>query len=630
MKNRILFIIIILLLSSIPLTFCNPDLGTDCDNCNINSIDGNREIEKEYVDFHRFMVPEEDEKLMSAIEKEISENYSFSGKSYITRGTNPSREEIFNIMKEVGLQYDVPAEILYGIGYEESGLRQYYDNGNPIISGDGGIGLMQITPYAVDQDFDEYLLKYDIRYNIEAGAQVILGKWNYVKTRNPIGNNETNILENWYFAIWAYNGYSNINNPNNYLNGPRTWCNSSICWTMYQAYQDQVLETIHTLLGIQITPIPPSSLPSTGIPPYGQSYPTPQPIHYTANGTGGNLPQAETAMHSNGQVEIYMRGSDGQLWHCWQNYNNGWQDSFSNWYTFDSTQVKFNPVAVHQQDGKIVLFAIRHDGATLTRTEIPGQGWTNWQDLGGVSTHQIVAETNQDGRIQYFVKGLTNHVYSKYQLNNNGNTYSNWIDHGGTTEHGPAVTHNDNGSLVAFTRWHTGISAYLKQTSINGVNSWAGWYSAGGFIQEAPTLINHGGYIYQLVRGTDNIVYYKQQVNLNSTASWYGWSRPSDVDFVATSRLAAESNTDGSLDIFARGTDNALWTNRKLSNGNWTGWDSLDGILTSDPEVGRFQDGRLFVLVRGDNGKIFIRRQYSPSSSSWTWYEVVGDDVGRF
>ena len=33
------------------------------------------------------------------------------------------------------------------------------------------------------------------------------------KQVSSVGNMDPNILENWYFALWAYNGWSQSNNP---------------------------------------------------------------------------------------------------------------------------------------------------------------------------------------------------------------------------------------------------------------------------------------------------------------------------------------------------------------------------------------------------------------------------------
>ena len=41
-----------------------------------------------------------------------------------------------------------------------------------------------------------------------------LDKWGYGGDITPtVNNNEKNIVENWYFAVMAYNGLSNVNDP---------------------------------------------------------------------------------------------------------------------------------------------------------------------------------------------------------------------------------------------------------------------------------------------------------------------------------------------------------------------------------------------------------------------------------
>ncbi|MFK4581697.1 hypothetical protein [Bradyrhizobium ottawaense] len=44
-------------------------------------------------------------------------------------------------------------------------------------------------------------------------------------------------------------------------------------------------------------------------------------------------------------------------------------------------------------------------------------------------------------------------------------------------------------------------------------------------------------------------------------------------------------NSDGRLEVFARGTDKALWHiwQDKPHAGPWSGWASLGGVLLSDP-----------------------------------------------
>ena len=51
-----------------------------------------------------------------------------------------------------------------------------------------------------------------------------------------------------------------------------------------------------------------------------------------------------------------------------------------------------------------------------------------------------------------------------------------------------------------------------------------------------------------------------------------------------TSDPAVVSWEPNRIDIFVRGADNALW-HKFWGNEGWSGWESLGGVLTSEPEV---------------------------------------------
>jgi len=117
-------------------------------------------------------------------------------------------------------------------------------------------------------------LKYDIMYNIEAGADVLLNKWamsSYNEVAS-VGDMDPNVLENWYFALWAYNGWSQSNNPNIYQS-----------YTKKYTYQQLIYDVIEKEYGGKIHNIDFSYLPATGKPSRSLVVPTPM---YT---NGGNI-----------------------------------------------------------------------------------------------------------------------------------------------------------------------------------------------------------------------------------------------------------------------------------------------------------------------------------------------------
>lgn len=176
---------------------------------------------------------------------------------------NPERETIEQKIEEVALRRGIPSIIMKSIARVESSFTQFTSKGNPFISSTNDIGVMQINSRS---NFDRNLLKYDIDYNIEAGANMLLYKWDYVKNTLPaIGDMDPNVLENWYFVLWAYNGWSKVNNPNEGIKN--------------LAYQEQVFLMADREYGIPVTVIDRANLPASGLPSKNGQYETPTPSH---------------------------------------------------------------------------------------------------------------------------------------------------------------------------------------------------------------------------------------------------------------------------------------------------------------------------------------------------------------
>lgn len=178
-------------------------------------------------------------------------------------GVNPSQAEIENMMEEAAARVGIPACILKSIAYTESTFQQYKD-GYPISpDGESSWGIMQVNT-TWHPEYEAERLKYDIRYNIQAGAEILKDNWHRTDI-SKIGNHDPQVLENWYFAIWAYNGWSDVNNPN--------------CSSKPEVYQDKVICFAQAQFGQVITKIEASDLPLTGIPLSGDRYDTPSPQH---------------------------------------------------------------------------------------------------------------------------------------------------------------------------------------------------------------------------------------------------------------------------------------------------------------------------------------------------------------
>jgi hypothetical protein len=118
-----------------------------------------------------------------------------------------------------------PCELLKAIAMNESGWTQFCvpttpaDEAHPpertMISFDCGYGIAQVTSgmhIGETPSFDRTKVADDPTYNLATGAEILAGKWRAVKC---VGDRQPSTIEDWYTAVWAYNGLAASNNPSN-------------------------------------------------------------------------------------------------------------------------------------------------------------------------------------------------------------------------------------------------------------------------------------------------------------------------------------------------------------------------------------------------------------------------------
>lgn len=129
------------------------------------------------------------------------------------------QKQLKELLTQKAIDKGIPPEIVKGIVLTENAKQQQFTaEGDVFKSLDNGFGIMQVTPASTDDiPINWDLAKYDLRANIDAGISVLLNKWNLAGSGKIPRINHQNklVLEDWYFALWAYNGLSNYNDPNN-------------------------------------------------------------------------------------------------------------------------------------------------------------------------------------------------------------------------------------------------------------------------------------------------------------------------------------------------------------------------------------------------------------------------------
>ena len=124
----------------------------------------------------------------------------------------------------------ISAAILHGVAYTESNWHQFNSPdyqvngetvGTPVESWDGGWGEYQQTwgmpPQCKNNNTcrtDAFKIQHDQSYNIGVGVQSLINAWNNTAgVASQTDPNDPYKSNDWFFAVWAYNG-SYGNNPN--------------------------------------------------------------------------------------------------------------------------------------------------------------------------------------------------------------------------------------------------------------------------------------------------------------------------------------------------------------------------------------------------------------------------------
>jgi MYXO-CTERM domain-containing protein len=108
-----------------------------------------------------------------------------------------------------------PCILLKAIYLTESSWRQFCDSGRTVVAFDCGYGIAQVTSGMRPGEtsaFDPNRVASSPAYNVSVGAAILADKW---RASACVGDNNPDVIEDWYFAVWGYNGFAFKNNPNN-------------------------------------------------------------------------------------------------------------------------------------------------------------------------------------------------------------------------------------------------------------------------------------------------------------------------------------------------------------------------------------------------------------------------------
>jgi hypothetical protein len=296
----------------------------------------------------------------------------------------------------------------------------------------------------------------------------------------------------------------------------------------------------------------------------------------------------------------------------------------------NATDVSEGGPVSRNSDGRLQFFVRGYDNAIYTTYETSvGGSWSGYQSLGGSLSSNAEVARNADGRLQIFaVSGNT--VFTNYQVAPNSSAWSGWISLGCCAATGSkvSVARNTDGRLQIFIRATDNQLYHQFQTSPNAFASWSGWMGLGGGLTGNPVaMLGASGRIEVYVRGNDTAVKHIWQLVSNGTTSWSSWF---DLGGGINGDPSATLNKDGRTEIFVRGTNGTIFRKYQTrpSEGPWSNWISMDLVMGSDPVAMRYLDGRIGVFARNTSNVYYHNAQQSPGTvwpeTSWYWWFDFG------
>ena len=215
-----------------------------------------------------------------------------------------------------------------------------------------------------------------------------------------------------------------------------------------------------------------------------------------------------------------------------------------------------------------------------------GGVWGAWVNLGGYWTSDPSATSSNSGSVVVCARGDDGAFWWNYVMDG-GVTAPQWYSSGGQLLAGTGVAAFSSGEWdgewACFAAVGTNHQLYWYTTS-------ATWQSLGGYLTASPAGASTSAGVFDVfARGSNGALYEKTSTNGGGT--WGAWASLGG-QLASGTGPAACSWGSGRLDVFVQGTDGALW--HKWWNGaKWSGWESLGGKLTSSPTAASRSSGTI-------------------------------------
>jgi peptidoglycan/xylan/chitin deacetylase (PgdA/CDA1 family) len=195
-----------------------------------------------------------------------------------------------------------------------------------------------------------------------------------------------------------------------------------------------------------------------------------------------------------------------------------------------------------------------------------------------------------------------------------GSTWSGWTSIGGPIMGGPAASPLGSTSTVAAA---IGLNNGVYRQTVSDAGSASGWLSlSGGATSRPGVTVGPDGVVSVVIRGGNGQAFLRQQIG----GQWTGWQSLGGLLDQAAPSVAATAG--GLLAVGCIGTDHAFYVKTRTAAGVWSAsWRRVGGGFNSDLSLSTTADGTRLVAVGrggGNNGYFSVGNADASSWSAWT------------
>ncbi len=331
-------------------------------------------------------------------------------------------------------------------------------------------------------------------------------------------------------------------------------------------------------------------------------------------------------------LDVFMTGTDGAVWTTFWNADGGWHA-----WSLIHPEIKLQPAttvtAVGSRNGThLDLFATGTDGAVWTTFWNANAGWHAWflihPEIRMRPGATVTAVWKQDGEhLDLFVTGTDGAVWTTFWNASSG--WQGWflIHPEIKMQPGTTVTAVWKEPAVHLDLFAIGTDGAVWTTFWNTLTGWQPWFLIHPEIKMRPgatvTAVwkQDGEHLDLFVTGTDGAVW---TTFWNASGGWQGWFliHPEIKMQPGTTVTAVWKERAVHLDLFATGTDGAVWTTFWNTLTGWQPWFLIHPEIKMRPgatvtAVWKAAGVHLDLFATGTDGAVWTTFWFEGASPYW-------------